>query len=164
MNYELLNHLENELPKIGQKIEDINYGGCGMFAYYLSLELTKRNIKHNILWLGEYDYEMTDEEVMDKFYDVLETTGDSPVLYDFHRLEFDMNHIVIEVDAHYIDCEGVFADTFYFQCGRDLGYISKKQLKSFVKNGGWNDIYDQTNNAEMYLEIKKVFKKFANIK
>jgi hypothetical protein len=164
MNKELLSFLDSELPTIANKIEYINHGGCGIFAYYLSMELTKHDIKHDILWLGELDDELDSDELLEYFYETLELVEDAPYLTHFHNRYFDMNHLVIELDGHFIDCEGVFSDTFYFQCGRELGNITQRQLKSFIKNDGWNDVYDQTNNTKMHYHIKKVFKKFGNIK
>ena len=52
---EIIDNIQTEISKVGLE-NIINCGGCGVFAYYLSLALTKHNIPHEIRAISMWDW------------------------------------------------------------------------------------------------------------
>jgi len=58
----IINNIQAEITKAGLE-NTINCGGCGVFAYYLSLALTKHNIPHEIRANETWDWNWEDSKL-----------------------------------------------------------------------------------------------------
>ena len=61
----IINNIQAEITKAGLE-NTINRGGCGVFAYYLSLALTRHNIPHEIRANETWDDEDWEDKKLKK--------------------------------------------------------------------------------------------------
>lgn len=137
---ELLHKL---LIKIDEKIEDINSGGCGIFAYYLSGLLAEKGYRTEIICLDRQYSECARNH---------RRNLRSIAIRD-KKSSFIYTHICLKVGNYLIDCEALeeirkkHVFSFGFQV---LGKISRNDLK-FLNSlkDQWNIYYDRSQNQRL---------------
>ena len=110
-----LDSLLYQIKLINDRHSKINYGGCGVFSYYLSIILEKNNISHRIVYIKEKN---TDPKA-------------------FSDIKFE--HIMIDIGDYYIDNKGFHKkkiETFILDRNKLGEMISEPRLWSNVFN--WN--------------------------
>lgn len=108
----------------------INYGGCVYFAYYLSKELEKRNIKFKV----ELIYSSK------SLVDIYRSDAAALNKLKVPSLENNTNHVVINIGNKSYDSEGALSSSrrsIYGEVSNKHEWISK-QLHNFYKNNKWN--------------------------
>ena len=142
MNLQLV--IEEITKKISARIPYINSGGCIHFAYFLSLELSKRNIKHDIA-------------VIDRYY-----SQDEYKTYKSKIRNCGCSHVYIKIDNFgLIDGEGITTfetiKTRYFP-GDFTAYYSLSEI-NYLRQipDSWNDLYNRKNNRLLSQIIKQSF-------
>lgn len=153
----LLSALES-LSVIGDKYKRINAGGCGVFALYLSEELEKRNVKHEIVWIGE-----TWNNSKRVIRDVLKSNSNL-TLQVFNDNGVYLSHVMIKVGKRYVDAEGVFTgfnNTYWAARNRYvLAKIKKKELSMLVESpDGWNPDFNRGLMPKIKKQVKKIMEK-----
>ena len=138
--------MEQLIKDIQKSIKNnlINCGGCIHFAYYMSKELTKRNIKHKIVFFGKYPH-------------IKDVTNNGT------------SHAAIKIDDYYFDAINYSINrdniwSFY------LGYKEYVGTKSLLekinvirkKKDIWNCEYDRHYNSYLSKTIKKNFENYDN--
>jgi hypothetical protein len=150
----LLRALES-LSIISDKYKSINAGGCGVFALYLSEELEKRNVKHEIVWIGE-----TCNNSKRVIRDVLNSNSNFN-LQIFNENGVYLSHVMIKVGKRYVDAEGVFTgfnNTYWAARNRFvLAKITKKELSMLVESPeGWNPSFNRGLMPKIKKQVKKI--------
>ena len=146
----------NSLSVIGEKFKHINRGGCGAFALYLSKELDKRNIKHDILWIGD-DYHNAEKVIRNTFQ-----SNSNVTLEDFSDNGIFLSHVMVRIGKKFIDSEGVYKgfDNTRWSHRRVLSKVSNKELFKLVDNPkGWNDTFNRKLMPKIKKDIKKIMEK-----
>ena len=143
----------SKLSVINQKYSNINRGGCGVFALYLSKELDKRNIKHDILWIGD-DYHNAEKVIRNTFQ-----SNSNVTLEDFSDNGIFLSHVMVKIGKKFIDSEGVYKgfDNTRWSHRRVLSKMSNKELFKLVDSShGWNDTFQRKLIPKIKKDIKKV--------
>lgn len=84
-----LDSLLEQIKSINNRHSKINYGGCGIFAYYLSFVLDRYNISHQIVYIKE---RFTDPRAF--------------------RCDVKFEHILIDIGDYYLDNNGFHKKKF----------------------------------------------------
>lgn len=146
----LIFEIQKEIIK--SEVLNIDEGGCGFFAYFVSLELTKYGIDHKIIFC---DSEFTLED---------KKTNLSKEKPDSYVAGFD--HCWILCDVYKFDHESSGQDLekrwekpdFKFRDEIDL-----KSLKQTLRIASWNKIYNKGNNKQLRQIIKSAFLTMATL-
>ncbi len=162
----LLEFLNEELPKVQEKYRTINAGGCGVFAQFLSEELTKLGIDHQIVWIGRHWYTKDKRKIKSLFRRVIKTNEGNLSLKYFHEEELSLAHLMVEVGNHLVDATGVYAD-LEDTCWEHLniiGTLTLKQVTEMVSTpSGWNDEFDREHIKGVGSMVKKITKKIPKV-
>jgi len=128
--------LAKRLRAIGKKIPNINYGGCGVFAYALHAALAKSGIKSAIA--------------------IVSRKGNG-VIRSVNELDgAHFMHMIVRVDGKYLDSDGVYAGNTltavsnsrakYGWMADKLDVAHPKALTAMNKLADeWNPRFDRTN-------------------
>jgi hypothetical protein len=148
----------NELGKISKKYPTINCGGCGAFALYVSDELNKRNVKHDIAWIGDTFGNNNVKREIKKIF-----KNNSYVnLTEFNCNGIYLSHVMIKIKSNFIDSEGVFNGFNNTSWGyrQVITTIKTDELRMLVNNEeGWNNYFNRKNMPKLKKDIEKIMKK-----
>lgn len=161
---DLYSALNSELPIVKDNFPEINYGGCGVFALFLSKELDKLGIEHSITWIGQYEGYDSDYNTHDLIHSIFDDNGSKTNVCDFHNNDLTLSHIMVVIDGYLVDATGVYLDLDDADWGNreELAIITQKQLELLVsKPDGWNDWFDRDNIPNVGKMVKKIMKKVA---
>jgi len=144
MNNNLLTCI-NSIINDCQSIENINSGGCGIFAYLLSEQLSKYNVEF------QYCYMERSKS------DIINALEHNWVPY----------HIVIKIKNKYIDSKYILNRKSIMSKNVNINSmrivnIDDKYLKNLIDTEDWNDMYDRRNNRKIKRIIRRNFKKYIN--
>jgi hypothetical protein len=139
----------------------INAGGCGFFAYYASLRLTKMKIPHSIVACGiGWNFDENWDKNLKLFNDeVVNNTDRNPNYYGL-----SCSHVMIKIGTWYMDSEGIhypnksgrIKDLFKEQGEYDLATL-KWSIRS---TNCWNDTFDRKYVASINAAIRTASEKF----
>ncbi len=142
---DLIKNLAQEIKKGCAPIPTmINSGGCGFFAYYASVYLTRIGIPHKIVACGGFwDSCEYWEERIKKFNDHVVNNKNRPEAWD----ALSCSHVMIQIGNWYLDSDGLFTkdlngkvkDSFTPRGEYDLATL-KWSLKT---TRGWNSMFDR---------------------
>ena len=139
----------------------INSGGCGFFAYYVSIRLTRMGIPHSIVACGRGgDFDENWEESLKQFNDEVVNNPDrDPGYYGL-----SCSHVMIKIGTWYLDSEGIhypnekgrIKDIFKVQ-GEYVLATLKWSIRSL---NGWNDTFDRRCVISINAAIRTAGEKF----
>jgi len=136
-NRELENSIEELQRKIRLNIEDLNYGGCGVFAALFSEHLHNLNIPHEIL---AYDWNLKPNTFIEKINGIRNNTNKS----------LSCSHVAIKISSHVID-----GYKFMGSERNPIGVYDLESLKIALKNRkDWNRDYSRQQNRKLKSLIK----------
>jgi len=117
--------LISKLKVISDSVDNINNGGCGFFALYLSDYLDKVNIQYDIVYVRDQDNE-------DNQY-------------------YIPNHVIIELKNPkiFIDSRGIFNKSYVYLYGTNLSFHSKMELKELLTCKGWNNEFHRSDTTKI---------------
>ena len=139
------------LKVIDKKFDYVNCGGCGVVALFISEELTKYNIKHDIIWIA-----YPNQKVKSVLKKTLKTNS-NPSLYDINGAT--LVHAMIRIGRDkFVDSTGVtkgFNNTEWWRYN-NLTKVDIEILRTLALNpNGWNSSF----NRSQIKPIKKIVKK-----
>jgi len=144
-NQKLIKNLAWEIKSGCEPIPTrINSGGCGFFAYYASVYLTRIGIPHKIVaCTGIWDSREAWEDRVKAFNDTIVNNRNRPEVWD----ALSCSHVMIQIGKWYLDSEGLFTkdrdgqvkDSFTPKGEYDLATL-KWSLKT---TRGWNPTFDR---------------------
>jgi hypothetical protein len=122
----------------------INSGGCGFFAYYASVYLTRIGIPHKIVaCTGIWDSGEGWEDRVTEFRNNIVNNKNRPEEWD----ALSCSHVMIQIGKWYLDSEGLFTKD---ASGDVKGHFTPKgeydlaTLKWSIKTTmGWNPMFDR---------------------
>lgn len=141
------------LSIVKDKYPKVNCGGCGAVALYISQELNKREIKHDIVWIGN-SY-TNKKQIKDIF-----TNNSNPSLSEFSENGIFLSHVMIKVKKYFIDGSGVFKgyDNTEWTHRSVVTKLKIEQLNALVSSpDGWNDRFDRSDMPKIKKLVNKVF-------
>jgi hypothetical protein len=139
---ELFERYKKILKKVDKKIDNVNRGGCGIFAFELGKQLKRQGI--------EFEYVMLFTTLCKEDKSYVKDLMRNNMVRDFN---FDTNwtHIVIKVGKKYIDGEGIRSSL------TDVGLpMSEEFLTNLIDaEQYWNDTFDRKQRKK----IEKILEK-----
>jgi hypothetical protein len=151
----------NELKIIDKNFTAVNAGGCGVVALLISNELTKRNIKHDIVWIG-----YNSQNVKSVIKKTLKETN-NPSLHQISNNGASLVHAMVKIGKdNFIDSTGVtkgFINTQWWAYSVHTK-INIELLKSMALNpSGWNTTFNRIQIPKIEKTIKKTLKKLDEV-
>jgi hypothetical protein len=142
----MMEAINNKLPALNAALPNINRGGCGFFALYLSKQLQKKNIDHKIIPLGcSYHKKCRNDN------DMIDLIKNDETFF------IPNSHIVVEVDGILYDSEGEIGEERY----NDLvinGGISQLTLCNMLNlDDMWNDEFPRYKRIIIKRYLSKLF-------
>lgn len=131
----LQRYIDDLQCRISEEIEDLNYGGCIHFAYYLSKKLKSLKIEHKIALLDHSKTYITKNMFNQR----------------------GINHVMIFIpEIGFVDGYKTYEGTppYYYKNYKQLSFAIRKNR--YV----WNPTYDITQNPRVRQIIKQVFSNY----
>lgn len=131
-------------------IKNLNWGGCGMFAYLVSEELDRLNIPYHFIITGaNYCYENSSE----KLFRII-NYNKIKIPKGYHIVP---QHIAIQMfDAIYINATRVNSN--WHHISSQYNNVIKTDLyQSYQLESIWNCVYDKSQSTKMRKIIRNVF-------
>lgn len=158
MNSAKLLSVLNSLSAVKESFYTINWGGCGVFALYLSDELNNRNIKHEIIWIGDSGNSV--RTAKNRIQKVFKNNSNAS-LQHFRDCNVSLSHVMIRIGRKYIDATGVaigFENTDW-SYRSILTKMSNDELRSLVNEPkGWNDSFNRSLIPKVKEQIETIMK------
>jgi len=123
-----LDSLLYQIVKIDKRHSKINYGGCGVFSYYLSLVLEKYKIEHKIVYREEKNVD--------------------PKAF---RCDIKFTHIMIDIGDYYVDNNG-----FHKKKGETLSLNRDKLGEMILEPRLWSDVFNWKLKENLIQDINKI--------
>jgi hypothetical protein len=152
----ILKTLKKELPRIYEKFNNINKGGCGEIAIFLYDELKECGVNSSIRVLER-------NHIKEPFENLKSNTNNDFTPYEFQDNVNTLTHLVVKINGYYVDCTGVYKTISKMRDYSDLcdiGEFPVSPLRKLVSEVGlWNSAFDRNQLPEIQSEIKNVFHK-----
>lgn len=164
----LIELFENIVIKTSNKIDSINFGGCGFFAYYLVDTLQRYGVKCTIARLEHYDSFNWWKKDFEKFKNLKRKKRG----YD----NLSASHFMAKVGKIYVD-GGKYVQLLNYKSPSKIGeevlrkhlkyrkitgYYTLEEMKIALEYGNWNQCYDRKQNTKLRKIIETECKKFFN--
>lgn len=145
----VLTKLFEKIKDINDSVENIQYGGCGIFAQNIYNILTRLGYQPKIIVITK----------------TLETIEDWVLKNNKDPYYFDVTHIVIELDGVYIDNNGVYLKTTsIMHCDDEnlkvTDIVTPVVLKEWVDNLHWNQRFDRRDVSVIEHKLNQVYELF----
>lgn len=137
------------------RIDDLNRGGCGVYAYNVARQLAKRGIPHRIRTYGTLEIPL--EELADNLRRQQRLT-DGFAIQSYGDACY---HVAVEWDGKVWDSEGARSPhRHYVGAYMNDGYLPLWALKAWNRASFlWNDWYDRRQNDKVARIVAKHFRK-----
>lgn len=139
----------------------INSGGCGFFAYYASIRLTRMGIPHSIVACGSgWNFDENWNENLKRFNDeVVNNPNRDPGYYGL-----SCSHVMIKIGTWYLDSEGIHYPNKRGQIKdlfKEQGVYDLTTLKWSIRSlNGWNCTFDRSCVGSIHAAIRTASEKF----
>lgn len=121
--------LSFKLDEISSNVHNINQGGCGFFALYLSDYFDREKIPYEIIYVRDNENE--------------------------ENQYYIPNHIILKLKKSkiFVDSRGFFNKSYIYLYGTYLSIHSKEELKEILKVKGWNSDFDRNDTTKIKLVL-----------
>lgn len=147
---------------VRNKIQKLNFGGCGFFAYFVANELDKYGIPYTIMVADNFNVGgMPIEEKKGNINMFLtnKTSIESDIVVVEHCwLEVEQDGCIFKFDSEHRNEE----ITHVWEKDADfLGSYTKEELKIALRYGSWNTLYSKQQNKKLRSLIRNSFQSIA---
>lgn len=141
--------------EIRSKIDNLNSGGCGWFAFYMATALKSVGIEAEIklitrhegdLWFTQKDDINYKKEIINEYVNNGEQNCDPSDLQETSFIHCYINVAGFEFDGMYESFKDMKE---YFKRFKFEGDYTIEEMEIALKVGGWNCTYDTSNNAKL---------------
>ena len=141
--------------EIRSKIDNLNSGGCGWFAFYMATALKSVGIEAEIklitrheedLWFTSRDDINFKKEVINEYINNGKKNCDPNDLQEISFIHCYLNVAGLQFDGVYEDMKGIQTKFSRFKFE---GTYSLDEMKIALEVGGWNPTYDASNNTTL---------------
>lgn len=149
----VLDTLNGKLPEINKKFENINLGGCGVFAYLLHTMLENKGVESKVVLINPHNFKMS-------FNHLKEQTNNSFDVNQFMEKVGYLVHLMVLIDNRYVDSTGVYDclslhPNSSFSNKTDNGEFPIGSLKNLIDcTNAWNDIFDRAQIPAIEKELE----------
>lgn len=155
--------LKDVLTNIVQEIQkldiNINNGGCGWFAYYLSQELLSRNIFYKLVVFKYNNNVFSGKDYLNSSK-LIKTLRKHPSDIPYND-SLSARHYMIKIDDYYID--GDFFEkripNYYKSVPKSASFVYPKSIREACLKGAWNPDFDTDYLTDIENIIKENFSK-----
>jgi len=148
----------NMLGEINHNIEDLNWGGCGIFAHFTHNELKKYGIDTEIVILNR--------EPIDDKKDTLTAFFNGGYVDDWDLEATSFSHCCIKLANSKFNFDGLDIDVIREWSIRGVkprGIYSAEEMEAALKYGGWNEDYKRKQNPLLKRIIRKHLKQLTKL-
>ena len=144
--------------KTNEHLPELNCGGCGFFAYYVSKKLAMLGHKPEILVLSSWD----DNDGFKNKVKVLNKIKNN-IKFTVYENTLSASHFVVKCGRYVFDSNNVIdLENNPLKIGEIIfgaQYIGNYTIEDMVielyRDRGWNSWYDRINNNWLYQTIKE---------
>lgn len=138
--------------EVGIQFENVNWGGCGVFAYYAHIFLARLGIHTKIRVVNMFGDE-DDAPSIGEVFERMDAWNEAYTISNFGENGLHFNHVVLELeDGTLMDCMGEYhpdPDSFLYE-----GDFPAPALRLIIGGyKGWNDHFDRTQIPGMVKAI-----------
>lgn len=140
--------------EVSDNIKNVNSGGCGWFSYFMTIELRKYDIISNINILEPEYVDITDKKT------TLNNIINNNIVDDEECRKTSFAHCCISIGKFNFD--GIklnpierWEERGYLICG----LYTEEEMAVALEIGGWNSMYDVSQNTELKKIIQYNLKK-----
>ena len=138
-------------------IENVNRGGCGVFAVILCEELHRQGFTDAKIRAYNYDY--LDEADQPNLCEVEKNCDDPSNMHEWREYGASFVHIVVEFDGRLWDCNGSVAVENGKRWNKSFvlndGHVSLDAMRKMAdKKEGWNFYFDRNQIPTMKKIVK----------
>lgn len=149
-------NLNASLKAVKQRIDNINSGGCGVFAYYLSEFFSKKGYNSQIICL-DMEFDRHHAEYHSNMRAIANRDKTSSFVYD---------HFGLQVGDYFIDANIMVKSRdlppIYGHFKR-LGTMSRNDLKFLISlDDKWHHLYDRSQNQLLKRMLYGIVSKFSH--
>ena len=152
INPTFINHLAEI---ISENINQLNSGGCGIFAEYIGQEFERYGIDYQILLC---------DEPHKSFEDWKNSVQNALNNKEYNKFRLSASHFLIMVNGYIFDGYGLvgvkvmgnynwYENTTY----KPIGSYTLDEMRIANKLGRWNNSYDRTQNDKLNKPIFQLF-------
>lgn len=138
--------IDNMVLEVSKEIENINYGGCGWFAYYVCQEFRRAGIDYKII-----NYNTT-EEMKDNL-DFLHENKYVPIN------KIGVHHLLVRIGNCIFDGKEVYTRPpkywHYKGVKHHIGVLNASDIYKLLQNDAWLSVYDVSQNKKLLRIIRK---------
>ena len=149
----MLMYLDKKICTIECEINNINRGGCAVFANILGTKLDEIGIPYEIAFLYTGDVEHLENNRNNTLGDLLD-------------VGFSLKHVMIKIHGKYVDSEGIVDHYLEIENWSECTEViaDKEMLDHFAGHpNGWNQMFDRSDIYQMHGFMDSFFNKFNRI-
>jgi hypothetical protein len=157
--------LTEQVPKINNRLRNINNGGCGYFALEMHKALAKKGIKakivlmrHDSFWGGNYTEQRVQERITMYGGKGLNTSYQKALKLKVQKrngINLWNAHICVEVDGKFYDADGEFHGSAISK------HLTIKTMELWLSiKSEWNSSFKEDNRGKL---VTDVFERFFTI-
>lgn len=167
-NYQVDNNTIGELARsVGNEINNLNRGGCGVFAVelYKRLKGLELGVEPQLWILSSWS---STEERYREIREMLRANNTRRTLGQFNDYDWYLSHVVVEFAGGWFDGTGFYRDfeslNGNWGC-RNAFKIEFEDMETMVSDpSGWNDTFDREEIPEMREWFARMFSRVEGMK
>ena len=153
MNIQLATLLSDIQKEIEEKIPNINRGGCGFFALYLSEQLLKNKIPHELIMASYYF-----DNVINELDSNRKIINCCEIFNKRTKVKLPFDHVFVKIQQYYIDGVDINNRFPKEEIDYNCGIISYKDLELHIKYGRWSSQFNKRLKPKLKRIIEQKFK------
>ena len=141
--------------KLREDIPRLNLGGCGVFAYHTVKALREKGYDARIKILDNWG-DVETHNLKKEYLNIVNNVYDEVPKYATRDTSF--NHCFVEVEG--LQFDGLYKGSDMWNrwgLAEGVGEYSLEEMKTALKIGSWNDMYERENTPELKRLIKESF-------
>lgn len=117
-----LDRLRNKCETINGRVNNINNGGCGLFALYVTDYLDSVQIPYQVVYVKR--------------------SNDNDSI---------PNHVAVKIDQNniYVEKNGLMKKSWMRVFGSHMSYHTKEELRKIVYQPGWNPMFNRDDTVQI---------------
>lgn len=150
--------LHGELSQLKKKIPNINFGGCGVFAYEMKKALDSLGVQTSILIIDEEQDYLNKKEYLNNVVNMGRKVRYTPTSVNHVILMIDELKLAVDASGvHSLTFHPVITDRVYMWHGMHImGEYTMKELEYAAYHSQWNSVFNRRRIPELKYYISLI--------